>query len=613
MSRFADFSLLAPWLDEPGRMLEAARDNPQSLDAGLTVPPDAGSAAMFPLFDAQTVSAAVYAADGAVLAATPAFLASGAARHIDPQLVQAAARAAAPILASIAVPAADGRDDPAIIACAPVARTGGWQVPAVLAAAMLAHPATVLVVTSLGSIGSHSLESACRAFGFSGLETRVTMAVVRSGSIRAAAAATGVAYQTAREAVAGAMKRAGVARLPALVSRLAATGFGVLPDGGADDASLLADIWAITPRQAAIGALVADGLSRGEAATALGLSEAVAKKELDRLYVTLGVESAAALARVLAETNAMQWVIRATGGSLGFIDSRREPLRFALRADGSRIAWSDYGPASGRPVLVTHSSMTTRFVSRRLVRALQARGFRPIAIDRPGFGLTDTIAGCEAGAHNPFDAAVDDVAMVARQARIDRLDVVARGAAHHVLALGRRVPDLLGRVVIVNPDPDSQSDPRRHGPLGAVKEAYIRRPVLVRLMARLLASQLVDDKPYRLVPRALEGSPPDEAGIAEPDILEDYVRSLRSFATGRFEGYVNEQMAHATMGRAQPLAGTRRWHFLVGAHDTLYDPDFVLAYWRQALPDAGWQKVADAGRLMAMTHAELVVDVLAAD
>ena len=591
-------------------MLNAALADPLSLEVEIASALKLAPATRFPLFHAESISAALYSPDGCMLCATPVFLSSDGALHVDTQLVIRAAQSPTPLMASITAEVPGGRQNPAIIAYAAIAQTKDWQVPEMFATAVVANPAGVLVVTSLGSIDSHLLQTACRAFGLTELETRVAIAVVRSGSIRAAADLIAIAYQTAREVMASAMKRTGVSRLPALISRLSTTAFGVLPDGD-DGAGLLTDIWAVTPRQANIGALVCEGLSRGEIALALGISEAVVKKELNRLYLTLGVESSAALARVLAEANAMQWVIRATGGSLGFIESQREPLRFAIRPDNTRIAWSDYGPSNGRPVLVVHSSMTTRFVSRRLLRALHAKGFRPIAIDRPGFGLTDPIAGCVAGAHDPFDAAVDDVAIVVEQAKIRRIDIVSRGAAQHVMALGRRLPHLLRRVVIINPDPDSLSDPRRHGPLGAVKEAFIRRPTLVRTMGKVLASQMIDDKPYRIVARSLEGSLPDEIGIAQTDILEDYVRSLRPFGTGRLEGYVNEQMAHATLGKIPPLTHTPDWHLLIGSHDTLSDPAFVLSYWRNILPNASFTKVADAGRLLAMTHADRVAATLA--
>jgi pimeloyl-ACP methyl ester carboxylesterase len=393
------------------------------------------------------------------------------------------------------------------------------------------------------------------------------------------------------------------------VTLLAEVSFGVLPEGG-DDTSLLADAWGITPRQATLGMLLAGGLDRSEAARAAGVSDAVAKKEIERLYLALGVGSAAGLAKLVAEANAMQWMMRATAGGIGVFDNAREPLRYALRDDGSRVAWSDYGPASGRPVLVAHCSMTTRFVSRRLVRALQARGFRPIAIDRPGFGLTDPLAGLLPGQHDPFAAAVADVLLVARQARVRRFDVVSRGAAHHLLALKLAAPDLVGRVVITNPDPASRSDPRRMGFLGAAKEAAMRRPGLIRTAAGVMANVLTESNFRRIFARSVEGSPPDEAAMAEPDIIEDYWRAVRPFLTGRLDGYVNEQTQLATMAPAAPQPGTHDWRFMVAEHDVLYDPAWVMAYWRRVLPDATAELLPGGGRLMAMAQADLIVDRL---
>jgi hypothetical protein len=109
-----------------------------------------------------------------------------------------------------------------------------------------------LLIANTARAGGRPLEDAARAFGLSGLEARVAVATIEAGSIRAAAAKLDLAYQTAREAMAGAMRRVGVARLPALVTRLAEVGFGVLPEGS-DDTSLLADVWGITPRQATLG------------------------------------------------------------------------------------------------------------------------------------------------------------------------------------------------------------------------------------------------------------------------------------------------------------------------------------------------------------------------
>lgn len=600
MRGFEDFGTLEPWLTAPEVTLAQVRADALDYDVELT--DLAVAQRRFPLFRAGGMQAALCRADGRVVAKT-----AGIDFALDPEVVAAVAGSGAARTLSRMT----RTGTPAIWVYAPAGATAGWHLPAVVRDAMAAGPGAdaVVVTTSEGSIAGRPLEDAARAFGLSGLETRVVVATMETGSIRTAAVRLDIAYQTAREAVAGAMRKAGVARLPALVTLLAEVGFGVMPDGS-DDTSLLADAWGISPRQATLGVLVAGGLERGEAAAALGLSDAVAKKEMDRLYIALGVGSASALAKLVAEANAMQWMMQATAGTIGVFDSMREPLRFALRGDGSRVAWSDYGPASGRPVLVAHCSMTTRFVSRRLVRALQARGFRPLAIDRPGFGMSDPIGGRVPGAHDPFEAAVADVLLVADHARVRRLDVVTRGAAHHLLALHRACPELLGRVVMTNPDPASRSDPRRMGFLGIAKEAAMRRPALIRQAANLIAGHLTEANFQRIFARSVEGSPPDEAAMAEADIVEDYWRTIRPFLTGRLDGYVNEQTHLATMAPAEPQPGTRNWHFMVAEHDVLYDPAWVMAYWRRVLPDATCEMPPGSGRLMAMAKADLIVDRL---
>lgn len=610
MSRFDAFADLSPWLETPDLLRNRAAADPDSVMPDGTASAGsagAGGPGALALLDGETVAAALVAADGRWLAgAAPAAVGWDADTEEGRRMLADCANAKAPLVRTLAN--ADGAVG--LVAAAPARQTMAWRLPTAVADALLQHPGAFVIVSSRGSVGGRPLADACVAYGFTGLETRVVMATVRAGTIRAAAEQLGITAQTARAAVSSAMRRVGVERLPAMVARLAALCFGMVPDA-ADRDRLLADVWGISDRQAAIGALVADGLSRGEAASALGLSEAVVKKEMDRLYQTLGVGSAATLAQAMVAARAMQWLMQATAGGAGHFEERREPLRLLRRADGSQVAWSDYGPASGRPVLVVHSSLSTRFVSRRLLKALHGRGFRPIAIDRPGFGLTDPIPGLEAGAHDPFTAAVDDVLRVMDAMRVRRLDVVARGGAHHVLALARAAPARVGRVVLVNPDPHARSDGRRVGTFGAFKEAYIRRPAMVRLMARVIASQLSGDKPYAMLARTLEGSPPDEAAMRHADIVEDFVRSVRPFGTGRYEGYVHEQTAHVTMEAPMPMPGTRGWHILLGAHDTLYDPDHVEPYWRHVLPDAGFRLVADGGRLLAMTHAELVAGMLA--
>jgi pimeloyl-ACP methyl ester carboxylesterase len=273
------------------------------------------------------------------------------------------------------------------------------------------------------------------------------------------------------------------------------------------------------------------------------------------------------------------------------------------------VAFSDYGPASGDPVLLLHSSMTTRIVSRKLLRALHQAGFRPIAIDRPGFGLTDPIPGEEA-ASDPFHAASADVRLVLAHLKVRRVHVASRGAAQFVVALGRAMPEALGQVVIVNPGPPYRHGGRSIGPLASLKDAFLRNPANIRLAAPLLARRLTYRRLSQMMVQWTRGSPPDEAAVRDPELVADFFRSVRMFATGRYQGFLTEQTAIARTSRPAPFDGAAGWRLLLGASDVLYEPAVVIDYWRKMLPGAEFTLVEDGGRFLAMTHPELVVAAL---
>jgi pimeloyl-ACP methyl ester carboxylesterase/DNA-binding CsgD family transcriptional regulator len=466
----------------------------------------------------------------------------------------------------------------------------------------------VVVLTTALDAAASPLRDACLAYGLTGLQTRVALETIRAGAIKEAASTLGLSYQTAREALAEAMRRVGAARLAGLVSRLTTLAFGVFP-GHASTGDVLADVWGLSERQIAIAGMLAEGASREQVAEVLGLSLPLVKKELDAVYSLLQVGSSAQLARKLVEARALGWLTATTAGGVGFVEDQSEPLRFALRPDGSRVAFSDYGPASGWPVLVLHSSMTTRIVSRKLLRALHRAGFRPIAIDRPGFGLSDPLDDPQAVAE-PFEAATADVERVLTHLKVRRVDIVSRGAAQFLVALARAMPDAIGQVALVNPGPPYRYSGRSIGPLAVIKDAFIGNPATIRVLAPFLAAQLTYRRLASMLAQWTRGSPPDEKASQDPEFVADFFRSVRMFATGRYEGFLREQAAIARKGRPAPFAGAAGWQVLLGASDVLYEPEVVLAYWRERLPGAAFQVVPDGGRFLAMTHPHLVVKAL---
>ncbi|WP_454719104.1 alpha/beta fold hydrolase [Caulobacter segnis] len=591
-------------LENADAVLATARSAPDSL-ASL-VETDAAQAEFLPLFDPQSIAAAVLDARGAVKIASRLFAEERGERYIDPDLAERALRLGKPVVVPVAIESDAGSESAIFVYASAATAFPLWRLPPELAAE--APDGKVVVLTTLAA-REEPIERACAAFGLTGLQTRIVQAVVRAGTIKDAAGVLGLSHVTAREALSDVYRRTGVRRLPELVGLLSGLAFGLMPSE-ANYAPLLVDVWGLSGKQAAIALLVAGGASREEAARTLGLSVAVVRKDLEQVFAALRVSSASELARTVSTMSALAALLSATRRQLGFADPRAEPLRLLPRSDGSRIAWSDYGPAAGRPVLIVHSSMTSRLAPSGLVAALQAAGFRVLSIDRPGFGMSDPVAGLRAGEHDPFDAAADDLVALLDALRLPAIDIVARGGAQAVLAMARRAPERLGKVVLVNPDPPSGSDGRRHGPLGAFKEAYLRRPELIATFARLLAGNLTRERLHRMVQQSMRGSPPDEAAAADPRFAEDYWRSVRMFATGRIQGYVNEQVAMARGGRAAPLLGQAGWSVLLGGYDTMHDPEQVERYWRALLPDSAFVHVPDAGRFLAMTHTSWVVAAL---
>lgn len=593
---------LEPWLHESDALTALMRSGSRSFAKGLGGPTTA-----FALVRAERLGVAVVDRLGAPLFANPAwrqvFDITPPDRTVLGEVIAVGGRRTLQIEHG---EASAGRST-ALYAAVGLARD--WALPREAMDSLNdARAAAVIVVVGALS-AAQVLADVCQAFGLTDLQTRIAIGLVRTGDVRGAAQQAGVSYQTARKVAFDAMRRVGAPRITGFIERLVRLSFGVWPQGEVGAAELT-DVWGLSARQASLALRIAEGLSRAEAAAATGLSQATAKKELEVVFEVMGVHSAAGLARAVTEARALALITDATHGEAQLDSDTVEPLGLLRRPDGSQVAFSDYGPRSGRPVLVLHSSSASRPAPSRLVTALQAQGFRPLSLDRPGFGLTDPHPDKARARAAPFEVAVDDVRLFLRHLKLDRIDVVAKGGAQVAVAMARLAPELMGRVLLVNPDPSSASHNRRRGPVGALQEAYLRHPDLIEGLVRLIVANLSTDQSKRMMLKAVEGSPLDLATFSDSRNLADYRRGFRMFATGRVAGYVAEQTA---IGRwtSPPLDNVGHWRVLLSRHDFLHDPARTHAVWSEILPGARFDWVEDASRFLAMSHADLVARTLA--
>lgn len=543
----------------------------------------------------ERIAAAAYDKHGKALASTPGFPIIDAKELVD--------RVGGQTAAIVTGVQSVGGQSLVAIAAATTARA--WQLPEAARAILDAPGATLAAVSTAHVRSSDAVLEACAHLGLSPLQSRVIVSLARHGDLERGAAENGIAYSTAREALAAAMERTSTKRRSAMIDRIVTLSFGVLPEGrqGHD---LLRDTWGLSARQAALATAVAQGASREEAACSVGVSAATAKKELANIFISLGVSNATELSALISEATALETLLLVTRGGMAVTADHSEPLRFVPRPGGGMIAFSDYGPREGKPVLVLHSSSASRPAPTKLVSALQERGFRPFAIDRPGFGLTDPIAHSD----DPFVTACADIEAVCSHLRLKRIDIVARGAAQVAMHLAARAPALIDRVVLVAPDPSSRNSKPGWGVLGTIKIAFRSNPTLIEPLARMVVATLTASNVRDLVLKTVRNSPPDVAVMKDPRNLADYCRGFQMFLSGRIGGYVREQAALVLAPDPPAHHDARSWHVLIGEHDPLHDPADVESYWRRLLPNAHFRLLPDAGRFVVMSHARLIAQLL---
>jgi len=446
-------------------------------------------------------------------------------------------------------------------------------------------------------------ERALASWRLTPLEARITHGLISGGDLIEGARLAGAGYETARKALKLALRKAGAARQTDLV-RLAhaAVGGGDLQ---LSQAPQLQTALGLSERAAGACVLLALGLTRAEAAKTLKISEHAMKDELATLYGRFGLRSAADLSRMTTEAVVLLGLAGnpnvAVTGSWGAL----RPLRFVNRRDqAGRIALSDFGPASGEPTLLFHSATTGALLDRRLVRALQARGLRPIAVERPGFGLSDPPQ------RDPETTGLDDILTILDAYGFKRVRLLSRGGESIALDLGRLHPERLTRVVLINPFTPYDVDSRWDGFLNGAKRLFVKHPHLIEPLGRFLAQRATAEVYERLTRDALRGSEPDMALLRDRQAVEDYVESARLAPLQTTWGFVNDQRIYLSW-KPPTLPEAANWTRLVGAHDVLYRHGDADPIWEAALPGHRTVRVSDGGRLLHASHPDLVAEEMA--
>ena len=499
----------------------------------------------------------------------------------------------------------EGADGAALAACAGTCEAAaGWPLPEPCRAA-LAGPARRIAVLCFAPSRSSDLSArASEAFGLTPLEARLAEALLDAPNLEAAAARIGVGRETAREALKKAMKKAGARRSPDLVRRM----MDLMCGDHATPAALetvLATTFGATAAEARAAVRFAQGLTAREVAEALGVKDATVRGQLKSVFAKTGVNKAKDLVRLAAETSSLA----ALSGAAETVLEPADPNgRLRVVASGSRrIAVIDYGPRSGKPVLVMHGATTGRRLPPALVVALHARGYRPLVPQRPGYGLTDV-------AIMPYlEQSADDMARVMNALRIDRAKVLMRDSSTPAgLLFACLHPDRVAAGVAVNPKWPSSAENRASGRLptsmmGVLTRVFMESPHMIDLVGEILRRQTRTDLMEKVMRNSLADIPCDMLALKTPGVMESLVRDAQAMFARSSAGFAAENRAFVAGWEVPSNVGGAGWTIAECAHLALPD---AQAIWG-GLPNAQFRIIDDAGLLVYFTHPAVIADMVA--
>jgi pimeloyl-ACP methyl ester carboxylesterase len=274
--------------------------------------------------------------------------------------------------------------------------------------------------------------------------------------------------------------------------------------------------------------------------------------------------------------------------------------------DGRALAYAEWGPAEGRPVLHFHGVPDGRF-SWGGGSLCEDRGVRLIALDRPGIGGSDP---------RPGRSVVDwpaDVEELAEQLELDRFAVSGWSAGGaYALACAHALGPRIDAVALV-------SGAGRLDLPGFVEQ--MSTAAAWRLAARVPSAMTLAYSALAVLARRRPGaaqkilfsgaSKVDRAVIDRPDVGTRLVSAYIEAARRGGRGLTEDMQAVLSPWGFDPAGILSPVHVVHGRRDTVAPPAHA-EYWMENLETARPVWVEDAGHFLIEDHAGKVLGVLMA-
>ena len=184
------------------------------------------------------------------------------------------------------------------------------------------------------------------------------------------------------------------------------------------------------------------------------------------------------------------------------------------RPDGRIVAWTEWGPPDGLPLLRVPGTPGCRFSVRSDTTPWAERGLRVVTTERPGFGASTRLPG------RGFAEHADDLAAVLDELGLDSVHMTgSSGASPHELCFAGRHPDRVRAMTIVSGGaPTTPEEEERETSLNREGSALFRAgdmDVMRERMREVHAAFVAD--PLAGMADASDGVPDsDRAVMADP-------------------------------------------------------------------------------------------------
>lgn len=285
--------------------------------------------------------------------------------------------------------------------------------------------------------------------------------------------------------------------------------------------------------------------------------------------------------------------------------------RRLTRPDGRVVAWSEWGPEDGVPLLRVPGTPGSRLGLRADRTEWVARRLRAITTERPGFGASTPLPG------RGFNEHADDLAAILDELGLDAVHVIGgSGSSPHQLAFAARHPDRVrAMTILVGASPHSEEEYSNLVGVNQESHRLVMAGDIDGLHAFLggLREQIVAD-PLAAFRGIMDTAPEaDREVMKDPRWQESFVVGMQEAMAQGVQGWADEGIALDTRWDDIDLSAVTTsvtwWHAPSDANTSFAAAKRLVA----SLPNARMEHFRDEEGHMAGYHreAEILDELLA--